>query len=160
MAKMKIMNMAEKRFEKIFIYDFQDDGNDPQDSEQNYGMIRAWKGNESPDSAKEAYLAVSAAGRLLAGCTAGELVSNDEIWQYSFQNNRGQRVFACWHQDGQGEVIFTGLPDMVTRYDLFGNSTVLTNPGGTYAMPVNTDVSYIVYDESKLGKGELRNDQG
>ena len=122
-------------------------------------MIRAWKGNASPDSAKEAYLAVSAANRLLAGCTAGKLVSNDETWQYSFQNNQGQGVFACWRQAGQGEVTFTGLPDVVTIYDLFGNSTVLTSSAGTYTIPVNTDVSYIVYDESKFEKGELHHDQ-
>ena len=148
-VKTKIMNMAEKRFDKIFIYDFQDDGNDPNDSEQNYGMIRAWQGNLSPDSAKEAYLAVSAASKLLAGCGAGEAARDGGIRQYGFQNNQGQRVLAFWSRTGPGEMELTDLPNQIVLYDMFGNGTVFTSSTGTYTIPVDLDVAYIVYDESE-----------
>ncbi len=53
--------------DKIIFYDFMNDGTNSTDKEHNFGMLKTWRGVDTPYAAKKSYLAMANYNNLLAG---------------------------------------------------------------------------------------------
>lgn len=102
--------------EKVFWYDFKDDGLDPTYNEDNFGIVRHQKFNFAPKPAAAAIAAFSGltAGAKPAGCT-----QNDGVFAVRYEMADGRRLCVAWSPEGGGRFEFPGKITSVV--DLMGN---------------------------------------
>ena len=143
-VKTKIVNQAENHFDKIFIYDFQNDGNNVNESEHMYGLIECWRENSSPFAAKPAYVALSAAEYILKDFVHEDTEYDGKIKQYHFKKD-GEKLSAVWSVKGNEVLHLSDMPDTILCYDIFGNEKELKSADGEYNIELNSDVLYLKY---------------
>lgn len=150
-VRLSLLNEAhkERMMDKMFFYDFQNDGVRPDESENNYGMIKAWKGADVPYAAKESYLAMSNYNAILGGA---ELVSfeerNNGDYVYKFISKSGKTVYALWNINGDNNVISidTDLNE-ATLYDFYGNAEKQRVNQGRVSVSVSGAPVYLEFDD-------------
>lgn len=122
MTRMYILAMAYNA-EKVFWYDFQDDGIRAEDSEENYGIIKCWTGREIPWEAKPAYLAYSALTNKMQGATLHkEYRLNHDMRAYHFyRDSDDTEIIAMWNINGTVELNLSGNTSKMQMYDMMGN---------------------------------------
>ena len=156
--------------DKIYWYDFQDDGEDAEDRSSRYGVITS---KEDPDGgflAKPAYLATAAMNKLTSGGISS--IQNgkynnyvvtekvDGIWNnehkkidaytkaaYVFKRDGvrtefGSHIAVLWSDDEADFVISTGCNE-INIFDMYGNKTVKTSATGVYSIALDDEVAYI-----------------
>ncbi len=113
-------------YDKMYLYDIMNDGNDEENSEHNFGTIcyckdKTWY-DRTAYAAKPQYLAVAQYNKMLAnaefeGCT----VESDAVYTAKF-NKENSSIFAVWDvSDSNSEVTLTENGRIITIYDMYGN---------------------------------------
>jgi hypothetical protein len=117
------------RVEKLFWYDFKDDGLDRTYNENNFGVVRHQKYNCAP---KPAIVALAAWVRLTVGAAFQALRQRDGIWTATYRLATGEDLLVAWVTDGTCDVRVEGR--LKEADDLMGAAFVC---GGTLQLSVN-----------------------
>lgn len=118
--------------ERLFVYDFQDDGEDPTYNEHNFGLIRL------DNSPKVGYAAFNTMARLLYRKSFLRRVDVGEgAVCLVFSGDDGE-IWASWAVEGERNVILKVRSKTVTITDLMGNEMV---------MPVNNQLAVTLTPE-------------
>ena len=128
--------------DKLFLYDFQNDGVDRTNGEHNFGMIRA-KDDNVPMAAKKGYLAIANATNIL-GDAEFETVSDDEdnIQVYKFKKG-SEGILAIWTLSSAENVGINVGCDEVTVTDWLGNQKIVKTQNGAVTILANEKPVYI-----------------
>jgi hypothetical protein len=138
--------------EKVYWYDFMNDGNDPRNGEHNFGLIRHPGDARGDYAPKPSYVAVATMTRQL---TDAQFVQQE-------QTPPGMRCFV-FRRHGQDIRVAWSLEPMVfqvkangpfTVVDLMGQAHTITPENGVAALPVRTgEPFYVVGPVEQIGPG-------
>ncbi|HEX2948359.1 MAG TPA: sugar-binding protein [Armatimonadota bacterium] len=132
LVRFSLLSLQFPCVERIFYYDFQDDGDTPTYNEHHFGMIHR------DYSAKVSYAAYNTMVRMLANKTfvRNYPTNSREIYCSEFAGKAGT-VIAVWRLRGNGTFAFRGTSHgQVTITDLMGNTMPLTMVNGVYHMAI------------------------
>lgn len=139
-----LISVSDPDFEKYFIYQLQDGGNNPYDAEHQWGLIRCWRNIETPYQAKQSYTAVAALNYLLDGFKYESHDSETDYERYCFKNSEtGERLYAVYNKD---EKVKTYTPDKagdgyeIKIYDTVGNELKAGE-----SISINGNPKYVMY---------------
>jgi len=118
-----ILNEANLKADRIYIYDFKNDGTDVNEQEHNFGLVEAGMGNAGLRyAAKPGYLAMSAYNALMTDAQyVSTLSETDTARVYKFKADDGADLYAAWSCNGSGS--FEIEAEKAIVYDLYGNAT-------------------------------------
>lgn len=123
MARSYVSGMA-YGVDKIFWYDFQDDGVNSSDREHNFGLVRCWQNTTTPYAAKPGYAALAAMTGMLSGAEfVKEYRPTPSIRVYQFYRRSDNKdVVVLYHAlSGRLELSLSGSTALMESYDMFGN---------------------------------------
>lgn len=144
---------------KLFWYDFMNDGVSKLDREQNWGLIKWLTGSTVPYAAKPSYVAAAGMNKLLAGAEfVDSLEITDTAVAYRFRNN-GDDIIIMWSEDEQGESVALNLGSKDAEVlDLYTNSLgKLSSDNGEYGFNLVREIIYVTGDFSdmKICEGDV-----
>lgn len=145
------LNDAYKLFDKLVLYDFQDDGVSSSEREYNWGTIESFGGVDTPYAAKPAFLMIANYNKLLADaeCDGIEKVAHNEDSSESYmaryeRKSDGATIYMLWNTIG--DKIYT-LPlagkSAVRVYDALGNNEFVSVTDGTVDISVGIVPVYV-----------------
>ncbi|GFZ91875.1 hypothetical protein GCM10008018_42740 [Paenibacillus marchantiophytorum] len=108
--------------DKIFWYDFMNDGTDKQEPEHNFGLIRNPADEKGGYTPKPGYVSLATMNRLLTNKQFYEQHSDNGINRYSFQGQEGP-IHVMWTQAKTDVTITTNQPVSIT--DMMGQEETL-----------------------------------
>ena len=158
--------------DKMYWYDFQDDGEDESERENRFGVVTSRYNEEGELLAKPSYLAAAAMNKIMSGGIRN--VENDKfqtysetekmwsIWGdykridsyvvgiYSFErvnqkSEFGKNVSVLWSRKQKQFKISTGTKS-IDRYDIYGNCETLYSENGIYDISLNNELIYLSGD--------------
>lgn len=139
-----LISVSDPDFEKYFIYQLQDGGNNPYDAEHQWGLIRCWRNIETPYRAKQSFTAVAALNYLLDGFKYESHDSETDYERYCFKNSEtGERLYAVYNKDEKAK---TYTPDKagdgyeIKIYDTVGNELKAGE-----SISINGNPKYMMY---------------
>lgn len=104
------------------VYDFRNDGTDPNNAEHNFGILR------NDYSQKPAYTAIKAMRSALAGYTySKKLSSGSSDYIYEYTNSSG-KMAAAWTTGGSHSATIYGKTVTLTNMPTFVKDSTTTNP--------------------------------
>ena len=89
----------------VYLYDFQNDGDDPKDNEHNFGLIRK---NSSP---KPSFQSVAVAASKLANRSFVGALLEGESRVYGYGTDGKPEIYAAWTADNAERSVEISLPD-------------------------------------------------
>jgi hypothetical protein len=110
------------QIEKVYLYDFIEDGTHPVDIEHHFGLMLNWTLGLQP---KPAGPAVAAFSRLTAGAKCTGRWQEGDLHAVRYQTPEGKDLLMAWSSDKPGEVTVSGTVSAV--YDLMGNPLSVAN---------------------------------
>jgi hypothetical protein len=123
--------------ERLFIYDFQDDGVDPLYNEANFGVIRF------DGSPKPAYAAHATMARMLFRKRfARSLPLADSVHALEFTGEEGT-VLAAWTSKEPATLVLPTTARRVTVTDLMGNETVVPASASRITLPLTEEPLFL-----------------
>ncbi len=123
--------------ERLFVYDFQDDGDDPNYNEANFGLIRL---DSSP---KVGYAAFNTMARMLHRKRfVRPLDVGEGMFCLEFADGK-DGVLATWVAKGAGTLALKVKAKSVTVTDLMGNSETMHAIDGRINLPVTEEPMFI-----------------
>ena len=126
--------------DRIFWYDFMNDGTDITEPEHNWGLVQHYN-TEIPYAAKKSYSAACAMTSKLAGVTNGSFISlGDGIHAYRFEKGDNY-IMVAWTEGAETTLAATSGGDMIIT-DLYGNASTHT---GTAQLKLSETPIYIEY---------------
>ena len=134
--------------EKIYMYDFEDDGLEDTNSEARYGAVRSNRDYPLPYAAKPAIPAICAMNRLIANSDYTDSVYFNELTSaHRFTDkDSGEQVISIW-SSGEDNVALNLGTDEIEIIDLYGNTIEkATSKDGTYYFILNDSQYYIKGD--------------
>lgn len=133
-----IIAIGSKLVDKVFWYDYRDDGTDPADPEQNFGII---KRDFTP---KKAYNAFKAMTQMLEGKNPQGRVDlwDDNLWGFSFTKGKSLTL-ALWSAKGEGTVNLLTKAKKVTVYDMYGKKRELAPREGKLLLNLSEEPIYV-----------------
>ena len=149
-----VMSCPELGIENVMYYDFQDDGNKPEDQENNFGIIRTWDTVDTPFIAKPAYLAMANINRHLTGAELKDRKQIEPYSLYRFKTPNGKSVLMLWSRNDNDYVTLSIGDNNASVYDMFGNEIELYRKDGRYSLCVGYQPVFIVgdFENYELGK--------
>ncbi|MGB9607960.1 MAG: sugar-binding protein, partial [bacterium] len=134
-----IMAIGSKSVEKVFWYDFRNDGTDTADPEQNFGIV---KRDFTPKKAYQAYKTMTS---LLEGKTPQGKVDlwDDNLWGFSFSKGKNYTV-ALWAERGEGTVNLLTNAKKVKVYDIYGKVREISPKEGKLLLNLSPDPTYVL----------------
>ncbi len=140
-----LLALAQPNVQRLFCYDFQDDGTDPRNNEHNFGMI-AFDG-----APKVAFAAFNTMARCLFRTTFGRTLPVGSNAQCDEFAGPGGKVLAAWAVDGAATLAFATTARSVTVTDLMGNATTVTPVKGRVTLPLTGEPCFVSgYGEATL----------
>ncbi|UKS29775.1 DNRLRE domain-containing protein [Paenibacillus sp. HWE-109] len=135
-----VLSLA-KGVEKIYWYDFMNDGTNPAVNEDNFGLVRNKNDKLGAYTPKPAYTAYAVLIRQLSGAifTADESMSGS-YFTYLFKKE-GQDTRVLWSVQPTPVAIRTQTPVRVVDY--MGNETIYTPVQGKVYLTLNSDPVYL-----------------
>ena len=123
--------------ERLFIYDFQNDGTDPTYNEANFGLIRL------DNTPKVAYAAHSTMARMMHEKRFARAVdAGDGIVCYEFAG-KGGKVLAAWAKGTAATLALRTAGRELTVVDLMGNATAVAPVDGRITMPLSEEPLFL-----------------
>lgn len=121
-----IINEAENAADKVYLYNFKNDGTDTTEQEHNFGLVEAGTGNSGLRyAAKFGYLAMSNYNAMMTNAKYVSTISDtDTSRAYRFKAEDGADLYAAWSNAGSGNFEISAATAVL--YDMYGNETVLT----------------------------------
>ena len=144
-AKHPLADVVYDICDKVFMYDFQNDGPDINSSEHNFGLIKTWGyGISDPYSAKKGYASVAFANFFAANYTYDKPVADTaEERIFLYQKNDGtEQGIAMWSA-GRIKRVTLQLGPEITVYDMYGNPEVRQSGDGLYTFELTGSPVYI-----------------
>ena len=121
LVKTYVLCLAAGCAEKVFWYDFKDDGLTCEDNESNFGIVHHQQFNCAP---KPAYVALATLSRVLRGATFEDAMNLPEgAVGFAFKRRDGRPVAVMWALSGEVPV---APGDEVTLTDIMGNERRVT----------------------------------
>ncbi|MFC0216230.1 OmpL47-type beta-barrel domain-containing protein [Paenibacillus chartarius] len=139
--------------EKVFLYDFMNDGLNKGDREHNFGIVRFAADPLGPYTPKPAYATYATMVRQLqdAQFVRKDTVT-DNVYSYLFTfNNEPIRIM--WTKDTTDVTLHTNAP--VTITDMMGNSKQYTPFEGKVMITLSGDPLYVKGDVTEITEGSL-----
>jgi len=135
--------------EKMFWYDFQNDGSDLHDREDNFGLIDCWEKVAVPYGAKQSYVALTALTNKLRGVEfLQEYKKNIDTRAYKFYRAADDReIVVMYNINGAVEVSLEGETGEMDAFDMFGNPVTVTS--------LSEDPVYLVGSPGQFDPKEL-----
>lgn len=130
--------------ERVFVYDFQDDGEDPNYNEHNFGLIRL------DGSPKVGYAAYCTMARMLYRKRfVRKLEFGDGVFCLEFAGDTG-KMLAAWVAKGKDTLALQVSAKSVTVTDLMGNTQAVKVIDGRMTLPVTEEPIFIMgYGEAE-----------
>ncbi len=131
--------------ERVFVYDFQDDGDDPNYNEANFGLIRL------DGSPKVGYAAYCTMARMLYRKRfVRRLDVGDGVFCFEFSDDK-EGLLAVWMAKGESKLTLKVKGKRVTVTDLMGNSQTVYVSGGHISLTITEEPMFITdYGEAML----------
>jgi hypothetical protein len=133
--------------ERLFVYDFQDDGTNPTYNEDNFGLIRF---DSSPKAGYAAHCTMARMlyrKRFVRAIEAGK-----DVFCYEFARGRS-RVLAAWSAKEAGTLSLAATRGRVTVTDLMGNESVVRAADGRITLPLTEEPTFLSgYGEASPAK--------
>lgn len=121
-----IINEAENAADKVYLYNFKNDGTDTEEQEHNFGIVEAGMGNSGLRyAAKPGYLAMSNYNAMMTNAKYVSVLSDTDAERvYRFKAEDGADLYAAWSNTGSGTLEISAAKAVL--YDMYGNETVMT----------------------------------
>ena len=145
-----VISQAKDLCDRIFWYDFQNDGTDITNIEDNFGLIEAIDAEE-PHVAKPAYVAFAALNKLLGKSEYVDCEENDKYRAYRFEDENGVDTLVLWGNPGTRVALDLGT-DNVQIMDIYSNvKEDAMRDHGVYKITFDDEITYIRgnFDEYK-----------
>jgi len=137
LVRTSLLALSLPYIERLFIYDFQDDGPDPKYNEHNFGVIR-FDGSPKPAYAAHCTMArLLYRRRFIRAIRAGE-----GVFAYEFAGEAG-RVLAAWTSKEPATLFLPTAARRVTVTDLMGNERVVAAADSRLALPLTEEPVFI-----------------
>lgn len=154
--------------DKVWIYDFADDGDRMNEREMNFGIVRSHT-NSVPYAAKYAYLALAAFNKLTEGATAAREYYSDDYKYIAKYSSNGRDSYLLWTTKPTEQTIEYDFGKNVRFYDLLGNEIsensvmrdgkyILT--GEPYWAVTGDAPKYCISDKNKSGLYVVKDEIG
>ena len=132
--------------ERLFVYDFQDDGEDPTYNEHNFGLILFDGSPKVPYAAYNTMVRMLAGKKFVRRWYVGE---NAAALEFA---GKGGNVLALWAIKGK-QTLTLSVPTSSVRFiDLMGNERRVFAQGGKVTVAVTEEPLFIVWRTSERGK--------
>ena len=162
--QIKLNNIADK----VWIYDFADDGDRMNEREMNFGIVRSHT-NSVPYAAKYAYLALAAFNKLTEDATAAREYYSDDYKYIAKYSSNGRASYLLWTTKPTEQTIEYDFGKNVRFYDLLGNEIsensvmrdgkyILT--GEPYWAVTGDAPKYCISDKNKSGLYVVKDEIG
>ncbi len=145
-----VLTLASKLPVALFSwYDLHNDGTDPYNAENNFGLVNASSGVEVPFAAKQNFIAFTAMNRMLEDAAFLEKLETDpEMYGYKFSLPSQKQLLVLWTLNHQATATI-GIKTSSSRVDfvdLFGNRFALYPINGIVTVTVSNEPLYLVGD--------------
>lgn len=150
LAKHVFANNAFDLGDVVFMYDFQNDGPDPNEKEQNFGIIRTWEHPTGawdyphPNAAKESFVAISFSNYIDTSHSIKEIIADtpDERILLYESNDSDDDMVIMW-SEGDKKRISLKLSPEITVFDLYGNPTKMQSENSVFTFELGGSIVYI-----------------
>jgi hypothetical protein len=138
---------------RFFWYDFMNDGTDPTDNEDNFGIIRNADDPMGAYTPKPAYVAYAVLARELAGAqlVGEEPQSDSDLYSVRF-NRGGTPVRVLWSADGSKDLTIASSSPL-TVVDSMGNQRTLEPRDGDVYLTVSGSPLYLIGPATAISEG-------
>lgn len=126
--------------EKVFWYDYIDDGTDTRNTENYYGFVRNGNSELGAFVPKPSYVAYCVMTRKLTGAEFVKLDVTEGVYKAEFDRN-GSKVYLIWAAEPCGTVFDTDKSVKVT--DIVGKTSVSDPVQGKVSLNISEDIIYI-----------------
>lgn len=130
------------------------DQENPDEHEHNWGLVRNYKDDEHPYSAKPSYLAVCAMNNLIGGMSEYRemIFTEDKYRAFRFYNNKLAKDVMLLNSEDVSKYLTYNLGcDSVEVYDMYGNKIdELVSESGIYRFHVEQEPKYIIGSFTKF----------
>lgn len=149
-----VMSMAEHLLDKMFWYNFQNDGNSLGPSAHNYGIIKNFEGIDSPWSAQNIYVSFAALNKIIGNAEPEEyIVREDGLSVYKFKRPDGKSVLVVWSEEDNQTIALKTDTQTLTKYDIYSNDMGTINADdGTFLISAERKPSYYVGNFNSFGE--------
>ena len=123
--------------ERLFIYDFQNDGTDPLYNEANFGLIRLDNTPKVAYAAHNTMVRMIARKRFVRAVEAGK-----DVICYEFAGDKG-KVLAAWPKSQAATLSLSTTSKELKLTDLMGNTSVVAPADGRITAPLGEDPVFL-----------------
>ena len=110
-----LLNDSKNYVDKIFWYDWHDDGEQKMNKEHNFGLLK------KDYSAKRVYASLSNTNINLSNAEFEDLSTYDDIYAYTYDNEKGSKMYVVYSRDNSAKNITVYSSSEVKVYDMYGN---------------------------------------
>ena len=128
--------------EKVFWYDFKDDGTRRDYNEHNFGLIRHQTYNCAP---KPGVVAMSVFIRMTGGADFVQLQQHDDVYTAHYRHGDGREVIVAWTTNNSRQISISG--DIQAAVDIMGADLPVTD-----AMELTENPVYVVGRKLKTSR--------
>ena len=106
--------------DKVWFYDFADDGDRINEKEHNFGILHSYTG-KVPYAAKYSYLAISCFNKLTEGAVSAQELAAEDYKFISKYHSENRDVYILWTSKTSAQTLNFDLGADVKYYDMLGN---------------------------------------
>lgn len=152
------MQMENNMLERLFWYDMVEDGSNPADSENSFGMLESFRSAERrvPFAAKPVFATISAMNGLLGtpDYVSHTKLNNDSVYAYHYKREQdGMDTAMFWGLDPNNLLTVNLGSKDVEFFDMYGNKIEVGASGGEYTFVVDDEPIYAVGKFEKFEEG-------
>ncbi|MCL5958129.1 MAG: glycosyl hydrolase [Chloroflexi bacterium] len=141
MVRTYLQALSSPGVEKLFWYEFHDDGANPIRDEHNYGLVKLdWKTLKAPFYAYQTMTKFLEGSRFVSWPNFGSA-----IHAYRFQGPNGRSVDVMWADAGGEQVELTGSSDTLAVHDLYGQPVSAGGANRVLQLKVGPEPVYVDY---------------
>jgi hypothetical protein len=131
--------------DRYYLYDFMNDGIDPADKEDNFGLVHNPADALGAYTPKPSYVAYATGARQLRGATfLGQEFPGNGLIDQVFAANDGTPLRAIWAASGTGTTVTVNATGPIQVTNLYGVSTTYTpDTNGKVNVPVGVWPTYV-----------------
>lgn len=155
-VKLYLFSKAEHLWNRMFWYDYQNDGADTTENQHNFGLVDAASGVKAPGRAKSAFVAFAGMNKLMAGTRFKGRIEREGAEILWFEKDNGEDVAALWSDGRDGNKINLSLgTDKIEILDMYSNvKETVRNSLGIYSVTFGDEPIYIRGDFVRFEEAE------
>lgn len=155
-VKLYLFSKAEKLWDRLFWYDYQNDGANPSEEQNNYGITDAASGVKVSGRAKASFVAFAAMNKLMANAEYKNRIQKngaDILW---FDKPNGESIAVLWKDGAENEkiTVSTGAQE-IKVLDMYSNVIKeMQNSEGVYTIEYGNEPIYLCGNFIKFEEAE------